>query len=31
MLLSQVLQDYENRYGLLEVAPAPKPETASVQ
>jgi hypothetical protein len=31
MLLSQVLQDYENRYGQLEVTPAPRPETASVQ
>jgi|GEM_PF-371064 len=31
MLLNQVLQDYEKRYGQLEVAPAPRPETASVQ
>ena len=31
MLLNQVLQDYENRYGQLEVTPAPRPETASVQ
>ena len=31
MLLNQVLQDYENRYGQLEVTPAPRPETTSVQ
>ena len=31
MLLNQVVQDYENRYGQLEVTPAPRPETASVQ
>jgi Protein of unknown function (DUF3467) len=31
MLLNQVLQDYENRYGQLEVTPAPRPDTASVQ
>jgi hypothetical protein len=31
MLLNQVLQDYENRYGQLELTPAPRPETASVQ
>lgn len=31
MLLNQVLQDYENRYGQLEVSPAPRPDTASVQ
>jgi hypothetical protein len=31
MLLSQVLQDYENRYGQLEVTPTPRPETTSVQ
>jgi hypothetical protein len=30
-LLNQVLQDYENRYGQLEVTPAPRPETTSVQ
>jgi hypothetical protein len=31
MLLNQVLQDYENRYGQLEVTPAPRPDTTSVQ
>ncbi len=31
MLLNQVLQDYENRYGQLEVTPAPRPDSASVQ
>jgi hypothetical protein len=31
MLLNQVLQDYEKRYGQLEVTPAPRPETTSVQ
>jgi len=31
MLLNQVLQDYENRYGQLEITPAPRPETTSVQ
>ena len=31
MLLNQVLQDYENRYGQLEVTPAPRPDTSSVQ
>ena len=31
MLLNQVLQDYENRYGQLEVTQAPRPETTSVQ
>jgi hypothetical protein len=31
MLLNQVLQDYENRYGQLEVTPTPRPETTSVQ
>ena len=31
MLLNQVLQDYENRYGQLEVTQAPRPDTASVQ
>jgi len=31
MLLTQVLKDYEERYGQLEVGPVPKPETASVQ
>jgi hypothetical protein len=31
MLLNQVLQDYENRYGQLEVTAAPRPDTASVQ
>jgi len=31
MLLNQVLQDYENRYGQLEVTQAPRPDTTSVQ
>jgi len=31
MLLNQVLQDYENRYGQLEITPAARPETTSVQ
>jgi len=31
MLLSQVLQDFENRYGQLEITPAPRPDTVSVQ
>jgi hypothetical protein len=31
MLLNQVLQDYENRYGQLEVTPTPRPDTTSVQ
>ncbi|MCU0597378.1 MAG: DUF3467 domain-containing protein [Desulfobacterota bacterium] len=31
MLLNQVLQDYEKRYGQLEVTPAPRPDTTSVQ
>jgi len=31
MLLNQVLQDYENRYGQIDVTPAPRPETTSVQ
>jgi len=31
LLLNQVLQDYENRYGQLDVTPAPRPDTVSVQ
>jgi hypothetical protein len=31
ILLNQVLQDYEKRYGQLEVTPAPRPDTTSVQ
>jgi hypothetical protein len=30
-LLNQVLQDYENRYGQLEVTATPRPDAASVQ
>ena len=31
MLLNQVLQDYENRYGRLDVGGAPRPDTSSLQ
>ena len=31
MLLNQVLQDYENRYGRLDVSGGPRPGTSSLQ